>query len=128
MEMPNGLCFSPDETTLYVAESFWKTPKIFAFDVSVDGATVSNRRVIREFEGKTEGVPDGMRCDADGRLWSSAKDGVHVMAADGKLLGKIRTPETVTNLCFGGPDGRTLFMTGTTTLYAVPVKVKGAGR
>ena len=126
MEMPNGLCFSPDEKTLYVAESCWKTPKVLAFDVSADGATVSNGRVIREYDGKSEGVPDGMRCDADGRLWSSAKDGMHVMAPDGKLLGKIRTPETVTNLCFGGPEGRTLYMTGTTTLYAIPVKVKGA--
>jgi gluconolactonase len=124
MEMPNGLCFSPDETKLYVAESFWKTPKILVFDVSADGATVTNGRTIREFDNKTEGVPDGMRCDADGRLWSSAKDGVHVMAADGKLLGKIRTPETVTNLCFGGTDGQTLFMTGTTSLYSIKVNAR----
>jgi gluconolactonase len=123
IDRPNGICFSPDERWLYVADSS-QHRRILRFDVRPDG-TLGEQRVVRTFE-PSEGAPDGIRCDADGRLWSSARDGVHVMTADGTLLGKVRTPETVTNLCFGGEGGRTLFMTGTTSLYVVDVKVTGA--
>lgn len=120
-DKPNGIAFSPDEQRLYVADS-GKPRHIRVFDVRPDG-TVANGRVFCEID---KGVPDGIRCDADGRVWSSAGDGVHVFAPDGKLIGKILVPETPANLCFGGAEGKTLFITARKSLYALPVRVKGA--
>lgn len=123
---PNGLVFSPDESILYVAESGSShdasVPSIIRqFDMSsgrpVDSgifATIDN------------GLPDGMRVDVLGNLWSSARDGVHCFAPDGTLLGKIKVPETVANLAFGGVDGQRMYITATTSLYRVFVNVKGA--
>ena len=113
---PNGLCFSPDEKVLYVADS--GAPRhIRAFDVTADG-TVTNSRVFCKIDA---GVPDGIRCDKQGRVWSSAGDGVQIFMPDGTLIGKILLPETAANLCFGGSNGRTLFITATTSLYAIAV-------
>ncbi len=118
---PNGLAFSPDGKKLYVADS--GTPKhIRSFDVAADG-TVTNGRVFCTID---KGGPDGIRVDRDGRVWSSAGDGVHIFAADGKRLGKILVPEAPANLCFGGNDGKTLFMTSRKSLYAIQVGVTGA--
>ncbi len=118
---PNGLCFSPDESFLYVAET------ASMFDAAAD-------RHIRRFavadDGKSLGAgdlfyrvdvgcADGFRCDSDGNLWTSAGDGVHCLSPEGDLLGKILIPETVSNVCFGGRAKARLFMTGTTSLYAV---------
>ena len=69
---------------------------------------------------------DGFRMDADGRIWTSAGDGVHCLDADGRLLGKIRIPEVVANVCFGGAKRNRLFITATTSLYAVYLNVSGA--
>ena len=111
---PNGLCFSPDEKVLYVADS--GAPRhIRAFDVSTDG-TLANSRVFCSID---VGVPDGIRCDKEGRVWSSAGDGVHIFMPDGTLIAKILLPETAANLCFGGSDQHTLFITATASLYAV---------
>jgi gluconolactonase len=121
-EMPNGLCFSPDERRLYVADS-GKPRDVWVYDVGADNA-LSNGRVFCKID---TGGPDGMRCDVDGNLWSSAGDGVHVFSPDGKLLGKIAVPETPANLCFGGPDGKTLFITARTGLYCIRTKTTGAG-
>lgn len=120
-DKPNGICFSPDETRLYVADS-GKPRHIRVFDVQPDG-TLANGRVFCTID---KGAPDGIRCDADGRVWSSAADGVQVFAPDGRLLGKILVPETAANLCFGGPDGKTLFITARKSLYAIRTLVKGA--
>jgi gluconolactonase len=120
--MPNGLVFSPDEKKLYVADS--GEPKhIRVFEVKSDG-TLDSGKVFCKID---KGGPDGIRCDADGRVWSSAGDGVHIFAPDGSLIGKILTPETPANLCFGGPDGKTLFITAQKSLYSIPVLV-GAAR
>ena len=120
---PNGLAFSPDEKRLYVADS--GTPKhIRVFDIAADG-TASNGRVFCTID---KGGPDGIRVDREGRVWSSAGDGVHIFAPDGKRLGKILTPEAPANLCFGGVDGKTLFITARKSLYAVNVSVTGAAR
>ena len=73
-----------------------------------------------------KGGPDGIRCDAQGRIFSSAGDGVHVFAADGKLIGKILVPESPANLCFGGADGKTLFIAARTSLYSITLLTKGA--
>jgi gluconolactonase len=119
--MPNGLCFSPDEKKLYVADS-GKPHHVRVFDVNSDG-TLSNGGVFCVI---TPGVPDGMRCDEHGNLWSTAGDGVHVFSTDGKLITKIPVPETPANLCFGGADGKTLFITARTSLFSITTNVKGA--
>jgi gluconolactonase len=120
-DMPNGLCFSPDEKKLYVADS-GKPRHIRVFDVQKDG-TLSGGAVFCQID---KGGPDGIRCDAEGRIFSSAGDGVHIFAPDGKLIGKILVPESPANLCFGGKDGQTLFMTARTSLYSIRVSTKGA--
>jgi gluconolactonase len=120
---PNGLAFSPDEKKLYVADS--GAPRhIRVFDVKADG-TLSGGDVFCKID---QGGPDGIRVDRDGRLWSSAGDGVHIFDARGALIGKILVPETPANLCFGGADGKTLFITARKSLYSIKVKVTGAAR
>lgn len=123
---PNGLCFSPDERLLYVADSAAShdptAPRhIRVFDVA-DGK-LGNGRVFAHINN---GFPDGIRCDTAGRLWSSAADGVHCFDPDGTLLGKVLVPETVANLCFGGPRRNRMFITATTSVYAVYLTVTGA--
>jgi gluconolactonase len=117
MEMPNGLCFSPDEKLLYVGDS-GKPHHIRVYDVAADGTTVANGRVFCTIDN---GVPDGMRVDPTGRLWSTAGDGVDVFDTGGKLIRKISVPETPANLCFGGDDGKTLFIAARTSLYCLKV-------
>jgi len=123
---PNGLAFSPDETILYVADSGAShddaLPRhIRAFDV-VNGR-LANGRVFATID---KGIPDGIRTDTAGNLWSSAGDGVHCFAPDGVRIGKILVPQTVANLTFGGPRRNRLFITATTSLYAIYVAVAGA--
>ena len=118
---PNGLAFSPDGKKLYVADS-GAPHHIRAFDVAADG-TVSGGAVFCVID---KGGPDGIRVDRDGRVWSSAGDGVQVFAPDGRRLGKILVPEAPANLCFGGADGKTLFLTARKSLYSIPVLVTGA--
>lgn len=122
-DMPNGLVFSPDEKKLYVADS-GKPKHIRVFDVNSDG-TVSEGKVFCKID---KGGPDGIRCDADGRIWSSAGDGVQIFAPDGSLIGKILVAESPANLCFGGIDGKTLFITARKSLYSIPVLVSAAKR
>jgi len=114
IDMPNGIVFSPDEKLLYVADS-GKTKDIRVYPVKADG-TVDEGKVFCHID---KGAPDGIRVDVEGRLWSSAGDGVRVFAADGTLIGTILIPEAAANLCFGGADGKTLFITARTSLYAI---------
>lgn len=114
-DKPNGLCFSPDEKKLYVADS-GKPHHIRVFDAQ-SGGTVSGGTVFCVID---KGGPDGIRCDANGRIWSSAADGIQIFAPDGKLIGKILVPESPANLCFGGKDGKTLFITARKSLYSIP--------
>ncbi|MGH8778466.1 SMP-30/gluconolactonase/LRE family protein [Paraburkholderia sp.] len=123
---PNGLAFSPDESRLYIADSAASHIKgaphhIRVFDV-VDG-TLRNGRVFVEI---AQGVPDGMRVDEHGNVWTSALDGVHCYAPDGTLLGKILIPEVVANLTFGGVQRNRLFITANASLYSLDVVVRGA--
>jgi gluconolactonase len=117
---PNGLAFSPDEKHLYVADTgashIAGGPRhIRRFEVKGDGATLGASQV---FATCTAGFFDGFRIDTQGRLWSSAADGVHVYAPDGTLIGKIHIPEIVANVTFGGPKRNRLFICGTTSLYS----------
>ena len=122
-EQPNGLCFSPDEKRLYVADS-GKPHHIRVFDVTEQGTLESGRT----FCVIDQGVPDGIRCDERGNIWSSAGDGVQIFSPEGKLLARIKVPESPANLCFGGADGKTLFITARTSLYAIKTNVMGAGK
>jgi gluconolactonase len=122
-DKPNGLCFSPDESKLYVADS-GQPRHIRVFDVSRDGA-VSGGRVFVKID---KGGPDGIRCDAAGRVWSSSGDGAQIFASDGHLIARILLPESAANLTFGGKDGRTLFLTARKSLYMVETKVRAAKR
>lgn len=124
---PNGLAFSPDEEILYVADSgLSHDPKgphhIRAFDVS-GGKTLKKGRVFAEIE---HGVPDGFRLDVDGNVWTSTQTGVECWSKEGTLLGRIKIPEMVANLTFGGPRRNRLFITATTSLYSVFVGTTGA--
>lgn len=129
-QSPNGVCFSPDERRLYVSESgapFASDPiqHIRVFDVSADGAQLSNARV---FYKVSPGFTDGLRCDEDGNVWSSAGDGVHCIDPAGTLLGKIKVPAIVSNLTFGGRQRSRLFICGSQNLYAIYVNRRGAKR
>ncbi|MEY4779910.1 MAG: hypothetical protein RLZZ607_1223 [Pseudomonadota bacterium] len=123
---PNGLVFSPDESKLYIADSAYShdpsAPRhIRVFDVKA--GKLSNARVFAEIDA---GLPDGIRVDVEGNIWSSAGDGVHCFAPDGTRLGKIFVPETVANLTFGGPMRNRLFIAATSSLYSIYVAATGA--
>ncbi|NTF89909.1 SMP-30/gluconolactonase/LRE family protein [Agrobacterium rhizogenes] len=123
---PNGLAFSPDETKLYVADSASShdinAPRhIRVFDV-IGGRTLANSRVFCDID---TGLPDGFRVDVAGNVWTSAGDGVHCFAPDGTLLGKIKVPQTVSNLTFGGPRRNQLFITATKSLYSIYTATTG---
>ena len=123
---PNGLAFSPDETKLYVAETGDQqnpSPEQFirAFDVGNDNSLARGRL----FHRITPGYCDGMTVDMDGNIWSSAGDGVHCIAPDGHLMGKIRIPYRVSNLTFGGIHRNRLFIGGSHTLYSIFLDTRG---
>ena len=126
---PNGLAFSPDEKTLYIADSAASHDPsaphhIRAFDV-VDGKKLTNSRVFCDIK---TGNPDGFRIDVNGNLWTSTHVGVECYAPDGTLLGRINVPEMVANVTFGGKRRNRLFITATTSLYAVYVNTTGVQR
>jgi gluconolactonase len=123
---PNGLAFSADESKLYIADTgathIENGPKhIRVFDV-VNSTTLKGGSVFAEC---TSGLFDGFRFDEAGHLWTSAGDGVHCYHTDGTLIGKIKVPEVVANVCFGEPYRNRLFICGTTSLYACYLQVRG---
>jgi gluconolactonase len=133
---PNGLCFSNDYRRLYIADtgtSHYPEAKNVIWAYDVDGDKLKNPRVFANMElnGKS-GFADGIRCDEDGNIWSSAGwvgdgyDGVHIFAPDGVRIGQIRLPEICSNVCFGGSKRNRLFMTSSQSLYAVYVETRGA--
>jgi gluconolactonase len=121
---PNGIALSPDEKTLYVANSdeakrFW-----MRYDVAADGA-VSNGRKFYDLAGaKEQGIPDGMKVDSKGNVYASGPEGVWVFSANGKHLGTIQPGETAAN-CAWGDDGKTLYITATSSVYRIRVAVPG---
>jgi gluconolactonase len=118
---PNGLCFSPDERTLYVADSSERYHQVYALTMTPEDRAVD----ASVFAVMPSGVPDGMRVDTEGRLYIAALDGIHVYAPDATFLGKLLVPEMVTNLCFGGARRRTLFITACSSLYAFDLHTTG---
>lgn len=128
VEEPNGLAFSPDGTVLYVADSSALTREdgggnhhVRAYDVS--GSRCKNGRT---FATVPVGIPDGLRVDVEGRVWVTGGDGVHVYGPDGSHLGAVLLPETAANLCFGGPEGRDLYIAATTSIYHVATLTRDA--
>lgn len=115
---PNGLAFSADESLLYIADTREKHIRVF----DVDGATVSGGKVVMECSA---GSFDGMRFDESGRLWAATHDGVHCFHPEGDLLGKLRLPQVVSNLCWGGQRLNHLFITATSTLYTLRLNING---
>lgn len=122
-DKPNGIAFTPDESQLFVADS-GRPHHMRVFDVK-DGKLLGNSRVFAECDA---GIYDGFRFDTDGNLWTSTRTGVSVYEPNGELLGKIRIPEAVSNLTFGGPKRNRLFITATTSLYSLFVNANGVQR
>ena len=132
LEKPNGLCFSPDHSRLHITDSGASHKpghprQILVYEV-LDGSRLANGRVFCDM-GKA--TADGIRCDVDGNVWSSAgwagegSDGVHVFDPGGQLIGKIHLPEVVSNLCFGGVKRNRLFITASQSVYALYVEAQG---
>jgi gluconolactonase len=125
---PNGLCFSPDETKIYIVESRGEPRHILVYDVVGDGTKLANGKVL--IDAGPQGTPDGMRCDTDGNLWcgwgmTPALDGVRVFTPQGEPIGHIALPERCANLCFGGRKRNRLFMAAAHSLYSLYVNTQG---
>ena len=124
---PNGLCFSPDESKLYIIASR-ATPNRLIRAYDVQGAKLTNDQV---FFDCGRGTADGFRADVDGNLWcgwgmGEAEDGVIILSPAGKMIGRIRLPERCANLCFGGVNRNRLLMAATKSVYALYVNAQGA--
>lgn len=119
---PNGLCFSLDETRLFVNDT--QRGHIRVFDVRADGS-LTGGSVWAETRGEGAGAPDGMKIDSAGNLYCCGPGGIHVFADDAIALGVIRVPETAANFCWGDADRRSLFITASTSVYRIRVKVPG---
>jgi gluconolactonase len=125
-EQPNGLCFSPDESLMYIND----TPRalIRIYDVQADG-TLSGGRPFFDGIGSgviEEGIPDGMKCDERGNIWVTGPGGVWVISPQGEHLGVIEVPENVGNISWGGAGWKTLYMPSSTSLYRVQTRVASA--
>ncbi len=126
-DKPNGIAFSVDEKFLYVADTGAShkpggNKHIRRLALAANGKSLGASKV---FADCTAGLFDGFRLDSDGRIWTSAADGVHCYDRDGTLLGKIRIPELVSNVCFGGPRLNRLFICATTSLYSAYLAING---
>ena len=121
-DQPNGLCFSPDEHRLYVNDTVQALIRVF--DVCTYGSLMNGRVFASGLVSEREpGLPDGMKCDSRGNVWCTGPGGVWVYAPSGELIGKVRVPELVANLAWGGPDFQTLYMCATHSVYSVKTKV-----
>lgn len=118
---PNGIVFSPDERTLYVADS--QENRVYAFPRRPDG-TLGERREFADLRGDKPGAPDGMRVDRNGNLYTGGSGGLYVINPEGKKLRFMPFPNPVTNVAFGG-DGRWLFVTAGPSVYRVRTEVEG---
>ena len=125
-EQPNGLCFSPDESLLYVNDT--ARALIRVYEVASDGTLSGGRELCARIGSGDvdEGAPDGMKCDALGNLWVTGPDGLWVISAAGEHLGVIEIPEVVGNLAWGGPGWSTLYLPSSTSLYRVVTRMASA--
>ncbi|MGQ4808685.1 Gluconolactonase [Candidatus Entotheonellaceae bacterium PAL068K] len=124
-DYPNGLAFSPDESVLYVANTR-PGQYIVAFDVNPNGAVSNSRRFAdMPSEDTTNGVPDGMKVDVEGRVYCTGPGGCWVFSSSGELIGIIRLPEYPANCAWGGPDNQTMFFTANTSIYSLCMTTPG---
>ena len=124
IEYPNGLTFSPDESILYVANTRERM-HIAAYDVQPNG-TVTGGRVFADMSSaETDGVPDGMKVDSEGRVYCTGPGGCWVFTPAGQLIGIIRLPEIPANCAWGGPDNRTMLFTARTSVYTLRMTTPG---
>ncbi len=121
-DQPNGLCFSLDESKLFINDTM--RAHIRVFDVNGEG-TLENGRVWAEVTGGNDGAPDGMKVDSQGNLYVTGPGGIHVFDPDAACLGVIRMPQGCANFCWGDDDLKSLFVTASTSLYRVHVQVAG---
>lgn len=121
-DRPNGLCFSLDERRLFINDT--ARQHIRVFDVQADGS-LANGRLWATTVGEGQGAPDGMKVDSEEHLYCCGPGGIHVFEADATCLGVIRTPELASNFTWGDPDLRSLFITASTSLYRIRVRVPG---
>jgi len=126
---PNGLCFTPDESKMYIVESGTVPRHIWVYDVTADGTKLANGRIF--IDAGQHGTPDGFRCDVDGNLWAGwgmgeGHDGVMIFSPAGEPIGRIALPERCANLCFGGLRRNRLFMASSQSLYSLYVNTQGA--
>lgn len=121
-ERPNGLAFSPDESALYIDDT-WRR-HIRVFDVAKDGE-LSNGRIFAEMPSDMEGGPDGMKVDVEGNIYSTGPGGLWVYQPDGELVGVIVGPQRPANLAFGGPERKTLYLTARTSVYRLTTRIAG---
>jgi gluconolactonase len=121
---PNGIAFSPDERTLYVANSDAENKVWMAYDVLSDG-TLGEGRVFFDVNDQTEtGAADGMKVDVNGNIFATGPGGVWIFDSSGKHLGTIKPDEVPANVAWGG-DGSTLYMTARTGLYKIELSTRG---
>jgi gluconolactonase len=123
-ELPNGIAFSPDERVLYVSNTR-QAQYIHAIELDSTGNMVRRRIFADMSSEETDGVPDGMKVDALGRVYCTGAGGTWVFSPDGSRIGIIRTPEIPANLVFGGPDLKTIFFTARTGVYTLRAKTAG---
>lgn len=122
LEQPNGLCFSLDESLLYVNDSPRK--RIHVHRVRKDGSVDAGRH-FADVPGDEPGVPDGMKVDMEGRIYCCGPGGIHVFTPEGTRIARIRFPEKACNFAFGDEDHRTLYVTACTSLYSIRLKTPG---
>ena len=123
MDKPNGLAFSPDESVLYIDDSGRR--HVQAFGVHPDGS-LGDSRLFAEMHSAAPGSPDGMKIDAQGRVFVTGAEGVWVFDPNGQRLGILATPEKPSNCCWGEADRRTLFITARSSVYRMRMRVAGA--
>jgi gluconolactonase len=120
---PNGIAFSPDEKTLYIADSGKKV--WMRYPVHPDGSVGDGTLLLDATSDKAPGGPDGIRVDRNGNIYGSGPGGVWIISPEGKHLGTIKVPEVVSNVAWGDEDGKTLYITASTSLYRIKLSVKG---
>ncbi len=124
LTLPNGIALSPDNRTLYVNNS-GPAQRVIAYPLHPDG-TVGPARDVITFSGEEgDGVPDGMKVDAKGNLWTTGPGGIRIVTPQGKVLGQIKLPEVAANVAWGGPDGHTLYITARSHIYRIQTRVGG---
>ncbi len=122
---PNGIAFSPDERYLYIAVSDPDHKVWMRYDVQKDGSVTNGKVFYDATSDKADGLPDGMKLDQKGNIYSAAPGGVYIISPEGKHLGTIKMPEKTANLNWGGGDARTLYITASTSLYRIRLEIPG---